>query len=54
MVEDGTVKMFGSVNAAYYVDILKRLRKRVIREDIAVTWALHHDSVLNHKSLRIR
>uniref|UniRef100_T1HCJ1 Uncharacterized protein n=1 Tax=Rhodnius prolixus TaxID=13249 RepID=T1HCJ1_RHOPR len=34
-----------TVNAAYYVDVLERLRKRVIRtrKDISATWQLHHE-----------
>ena len=45
-----------TVNAAYYVDVLERLRKRVIRvrKNIAATWVLHLDNAPSHKSLRVR
>lgn len=45
-----------TVNAAYYVDVLESLRKRVIRvrKDIAATWVLHHDNAPSHTSLRVR
>lgn len=35
-----------TVNATYYVDVLDRLRKRVVRtrKEIAATWQLHHDN----------
>jgi len=38
------------------VDVLERLRKRVIRvrKDIAATWVLHHDNAASHTSLRVR
>ena len=45
-----------TVNAAYYVDVLERLRKRVIRvrKNIGATWVLHHDNAPSHTSLRVR
>lgn len=45
-----------TVNAAYYVDVLERLRKRVIRvrKNIAATWVLHLDNAPSHTSLRVR
>ena len=46
-----------TINAAYYVDVLERLRKRVIRvrKNIAATWVLHLDNVPSHtSSLRVR
>jgi hypothetical protein len=43
-------------NAAYYVNVLERLRKRVIRvrKNIAATWVLHLDNAPSHTSLRVR
>ena len=45
-----------TVNAAYYVDVMERLRKRVIRvpKNIAATWVLHLDNAPSHTSLRVR
>jgi len=45
-----------TINAAYYVDVLERLRKRVIhvRKNIAATWVLHLDNTPSHTSLRVR
>lgn len=45
-----------TVNAAYYVDVLERLRKRVVRtrKDISATWQLHHDNAPCHNALRVR
>lgn len=39
-----------TVNAAFYVEVLKRLKKRVnrIRPDIADNWKLHHDNAPAH------
>lgn len=43
-----------TVNAPYYVDVLERLRKRVIRvrKDITANWQLHHDNAPSHTSAR--
>jgi hypothetical protein len=45
-----------TVNAAYYMDVLERLRKRVIRvrKNIAATFVLHLDNAPSHTSLRVR
>ena len=45
-----------TVNAAFYVEMLKRLKKRVarIRPEIANTWVLHHDNTPSHASLLVR
>ena len=45
-----------TVNAAFYVEVLKRLKKRVarIRPEIASTWVLHHDNAPSHASLLVR
>ncbi|XP_070600301.1 sterol O-acyltransferase 2-like [Erythrolamprus reginae] len=44
-----------TVNTAYYVDELERIRKRVIRmrEHISATWQLHHDNTPCHNMLRV-
>lgn len=45
-----------TVNAAFYVEVLTRLKKRVarIRPEIANTWVLHHDNAPSHASLLVR
>ncbi|KAL1122906.1 hypothetical protein AAG570_003231 [Ranatra chinensis] len=44
-----------TVNAAYYEDVLERLRKRAlrVRKDIAPTWVLRHDNAPSHATLRV-
>ena len=44
------------VNAVFYVEVLKRLKKRVARvhPKIANTWVLHHDNTPSHASLLFR
>lgn len=46
-VEPGT-----TVNSKFYVEVLKRLKRRVqrIRLDIADNWKLHHDNVRAHSA----
>jgi len=45
-----------TINATYYVEVLDRLRKRVVRcrKEIVATWQLHHDNTLSHTALRVR
>jgi len=45
-----------TVNAAFYVEVLTRLKKRVarIRPEIANTWVLLHDNAPSHASLLVR
>ena len=45
-----------TVNAAFYVEVLKRLKKRVarVRPEIANTWVLHHDNGPSHASMLVR
>ena len=45
-----------TVNAAYYVDVLEKLRRRVVRtrKEIAATWRLHHDNAPSHTALLVR
>ncbi|XP_011859721.1 PREDICTED: histone-lysine N-methyltransferase SETMAR-like [Vollenhovia emeryi] len=42
-----------TVNASFYVDVLDRLRKRVlrVRPDMADSWKLHHDNAPCHTAL---
>lgn len=42
-----------TINSAYYVNVMERVRKRVIRErkDIAVIWVPHHDNASSHTSV---
>ena len=44
-----------TVNDAFYVEVLKRLKKRVarVRPEIANTWVLHHNAP-SHASLLVR
>ncbi|XP_076389903.1 uncharacterized protein LOC143264850 isoform X1 [Megachile rotundata] len=44
------------VNTAFYVDVLERLRKRVVktRKHISATWIVHHDNAPCHNALRIK
>nr|CAH7760696.1 unnamed protein product [Callosobruchus chinensis] len=44
-----------TVHAAYCVDVLQRLRKRVVRmrKDFSATWILYHDNVPCHNALRV-
>ncbi|XP_076389904.1 uncharacterized protein LOC143264850 isoform X2 [Megachile rotundata] len=43
------------VNTAFYVDVLERLRKRVVktRKHISATWIVHHDNAPCHNALRV-
>ena len=45
-----------TVNAAFYMEVLKRRKKIVTRvhPDIANTWVLHHDNAPSHASLLVR
>lgn len=45
-----------TVNSTYYVQVLDRLRKRVVRtrKEIAATWQLHHDNAPCHTALRVQ
>ena len=45
-----------TVNAAFYVKVLKQLKKRVTRArlEIANTWVPHHDNAPSHASLLVR
>ena len=45
-----------TVNAAFYVEVLQRLRIRVarVRPEIADEWILHHDNALSHSSIMVR
>ena len=45
-----------TVNATFYVEALKRLKKRVVgvRPEIANTWVLHHNNAPSHASLLVR
>ena len=45
-----------TVNAAFYVEVLKRVKTRVVcvRPEIANTWVLHHDNAPSHASLLVR
>lgn len=45
-----------TVNATYYVDVLDRLRKRVVRtrKEIAATWQLHHDNAPSQTARWVR
>jgi len=44
-----------TVNAAFCVEVLKRLKKRVarVRPEIANTWLLHHNNAPSHASLLV-
>ena len=43
------------INTAYYMDVLERLRKRVLcmRKEIATTWVIHHNNAPRHTALHI-
>ena len=43
----------GTVNHAFYKDVLERLQKRVqrVQRDIADDWVLHHDNAPAHTAL---
>lgn len=45
-----------TVNAAFYVEVLKRLKKRVarVRPEIADNWILHHDNAPSHTSMLVK
>ena len=45
-----------TVNAVFYVEVLKRLKTRVarVRLEIASTWVLYHDNAPSHASLLVR
>jgi hypothetical protein len=45
-----------TVNDAYYVDVLERLRKKVnrVRKNVAATWVLHLDNAPSCTFLRVR
>ncbi|CAK9813190.1 hypothetical protein ANTPLA_LOCUS7740 [Anthophora plagiata] len=45
-----------TVNAQYYVEVLERLRKRVLRVRPAMsnTWKLHHDNAPCHTALLLK
>ena len=45
-----------TINATYYVEVLDRLRKRVVccRKEIVATWQLHHDNAPSHTAVRVR
>ena len=45
-----------TVNTAFYVEVLKWLKKRVacVRPEITNTWVLHHDNAPSHASLLVR
>ena len=45
-----------TVNAAFYVELLERLKTRVarVRPEIANTWVHHHDNALSHALLLVR
>jgi len=43
-----------TVNAAFYVEVLKRLKTRVARVRPEITWVLHHDNAPSHASLLVR
>jgi len=45
-----------TVNHAFYIDVLERLRKWVqrVQTDIADDWVLHHDNTPAHTALSIR
>ena len=44
-----------TVNAKFYVEVLKRLKRRVqrVRPDIAKDWKLHHDNAPSHSSFLV-
>ncbi|GFU73960.1 uncharacterized protein TNCV_3784751 [Trichonephila clavipes] len=39
-----------TVNGAFYVDVLKRLKRQVnrVRPEISANWKLHHDNAPSH------
>lgn len=45
-----------TMNATFYVNVLDRLRKRIlrVRPDIADSWKLHHDNAPCHTALLVR
>ena len=45
-----------TVNAAFYVEVLQRLRNRVlrVRPEIADEWILHHDNAPSHASIAVK
>ena len=45
-----------TVNATFYMEVLKRLKKRVTHAhpEIAYTWVLHHENAPSHASLLVR
>ena len=45
-----------TVNQTFYLQVLRRLRNRVVRvrREIANTWFLHHDNVPSHTSIAVR
>nr|XP_012145924.1 PREDICTED: putative uncharacterized protein FLJ37770 [Megachile rotundata] len=44
-----------TVNAKFYVEVLKRLKRRVnrVRQDIAADWKLHHDNAPAHTAFLV-
>jgi len=42
-----------TVNAAFFVEVLERLRKRIVRPAIAKSWRLHHDNAPSHTAFRV-
>lgn len=45
-----------TINAAFYLEVLKRLRNRVarVRPEIANNWILHHDNAPSHGSMLVK
>lgn len=45
-----------TINAVFYVEVLKRLKNRVarVRPEITNTWFLHHDNAPSHASLMVK
>jgi len=45
-----------TVNQTFYLQVLERLRNRVVRvrREIANTWFLHHDNAPSHTSFAVR
>ena len=45
-----------TINVAFYVEVLQRLRNRVarVRPEIADEWILHHDNAPNHASIVVK
>ncbi|GFV83667.1 putative DD34D transposase [Trichonephila clavipes] len=50
VVHSGFVPEGQTINGAFYVEVLKRLKRRVnrVRPEISANWKLHHDNAPSH------